>query len=76
MAKINKVRAGQEYYFDPVGWDKFDPKTDLKKGDKVKVVNLPGCPKANTMGHCHVTHNEKFAGLVHVNSLTKTQPSA
>lgn len=74
MATIRKVRAGSEYYFDPVGIDRFDAKTTLKKGDKVKVVNLPGCPKANTMGHCHVTKDGEFAGLVHVNSLTKTKP--
>lgn len=74
MATIRKVRAGSEYYFNPVGMDLYDPCTTLKKGDKVKVVNLPGCPKAGTMGHCHVNKDGKFAGLVLVNSLSKTKP--
>lgn len=69
MAKINKVRAGKEYEYNPVLMDKIDPKTPLKKGDKVKVVALRGCPPPNTMGHCHVEHNGQFAGLVHCNSL-------
>lgn len=67
----NRVRTGSEYYFNPVAMDRFDPKTDLMKGDRVKVVNLRGCPPANTMGHAHVTKNGQFAGLVHCNSLSK-----
>jgi hypothetical protein len=44
----------------------------LKEGDIVKVVNLRGCPKANTMNHCHIaTESGQFAGLVCCNSLTK-----
>ncbi len=69
---IHKVRVGSLYKFDPVGWDIFDPKTNLKKGDMVRVVNLPNAPKANTMGHCYVGHPQtgKFIGMVHCNSLT------
>lgn len=69
MATFTKVRAGKEYEYQPVIWDKLDPKTALKPGDKVKVINLRGCPPANTMGHCHVEHNGQFVGLVHCNSL-------
>jgi hypothetical protein len=69
-----KVRVNSEYYYNPVGMDKWDSRTTLKKGDKVKVVNLRGCPPANTMGHCYVNHNGKLAGLVLCNSLTKEQP--
>ena len=65
-----KVRAGKSYKYNPNGWDVFDPKTNLSKGDIVTVVNLPGCPKANTMGCCHVNFEGKFIGLVSCNSLT------
>ncbi len=65
-----KVRVGKTYTFDPVALDRFDGRTTLKKGDVVKVVNLRGCPPANTMGHCYVEHNGQVAGLVHCNSLT------
>lgn len=69
-----RVRVNSEYYYNPVGMDLWDGRTTLKKGDKVKVVNLRGCPPANTMGHCYVTLDGKFAGLVLCNSLTKTKP--
>lgn len=69
MATINKVNTGKTYMFDPIGWDLFDPKTTLKKGDLVTVVKLDNCPPPNTMGHCHVNFNGQFAGLVHCNSL-------
>jgi hypothetical protein len=69
MATINKVKVGKEYTFEPVMMDVCDPKTTLKRGDKVTVVNLRGCPPANTMGHCHVNFEGQFAGLVHCNSL-------
>lgn len=56
--------------YDPQGWDKFDPKTNLKPGDTVKVVHPHGCPPPGTMGHCHVEGPDgKFAGLVCVISL-------
>ena len=69
----NKVRVNGIYVYDPVLLDQFDSRTPLRKGDTVKVVNLPGCPKANTMGHCHVVDPEtgKFIGLVCCNSLVK-----
>jgi hypothetical protein len=44
----------------------------LQRGDVVRVVNLHGCPPANTMGHCHVeTLAGEFAGLVFCNSLQR-----
>jgi hypothetical protein len=64
-----KVRANSEYIFYPNHLDRFDARTDLKAGDIVRVVNLPGCPKANTMQHAHVQLNGQLAGLVHTNSL-------
>ena len=70
MAKLNRVKAGTAYFYLPVLLDRFDARTDLKIGDQVRVVNLPGCPRANTMHHAHVADMQgHFVGLVHVNSL-------
>jgi hypothetical protein len=66
-----KVTAGRRYLFDPVPLDRFDSRTNLSKGSVVRVVNLPGAPPANTMGHCYVAEPEtgKFIGMVCTNSL-------
>ena len=66
-----RVRAGSLYYYHPNLLDLVDGRTGLKSGDVVRVVNLPGCPKANTMGHAHVEDavTGVIVGLVHVNSL-------
>ena len=46
----------------------------LQEGDQVRVVNLPGCPRANTMGHAHVQRLDgSFAGLVLTASLDSVQ---
>ena len=73
---MEPVKANSCYIFNPTGYDVFDPKTTLQKGEIVRVVNLPGCPRANTMRHCHVqAKNNKgeweFAGLVLTASLDK-----
>jgi hypothetical protein len=64
-----KVQANQEYIYYPNLLDRIDGLTGLVAGSIVVVVNLPGCPRANTMQHAHVTYDGKFAGLVHTNSL-------
>jgi len=68
-----KVFVGGHYVYNPVGYDMFDPKTKLLAGTVVKVINVYGCPKANTMGHCYVgdVKTGKFIGLVWTMSLTK-----
>jgi hypothetical protein len=74
-----KVRAGSVYIYHPNLLDIADARTSLKSGDSVRVVNLPGCPKANTMGHAHVedVNTGAFIGLVHTNSLhTKAEYAA
>lgn len=64
------VKAGKSYIFQPVGMDLWDSRAQVESGTIVRVVNLPGCPKAGTMGHCHIeTEQGKFAGLVLCNSL-------
>lgn len=65
-----KVRANSTYRFEPVGMDIYRPAHHgLDRGDIVKVVNLHGCPPANTMGQCHVQRDGKFMGMVSTNSL-------
>ena len=66
-----RVRAGRIYRYNPVLLDIVDGWTNLREGDLVRVVNLPGCPKANVMNHCHVAdpQTDRFIGLVCCNSL-------
>ena len=66
-----KVIAGKEYIYYPNLMDRVDGRTNLIPGDIVTIVNLPGCPRANTMGHAHVSLDSKFVGLVSTNSLHK-----
>ncbi len=64
------VKANAVYIYSPNLLDQIDGRTDLQEGEQVRVVNLPGCPKANTMHHAHVQRLDgSFAGLVHTNSL-------
>lgn len=76
MNQIKRVRVGVTYVYRPCLMDKIDPpygvtKGLLREGDAVTVTNLPGCPKANTMGMCFVTRKGEFAGLVCTGSLCK-----
>jgi hypothetical protein len=43
----------------------------LVPGFIVRVVDLPGCPPANAMGHAYIEdpETEAYLGLVHCNSL-------
>lgn len=72
---MKRVRANARYVYEPVPLDRLHPPYGVNAGligagDTVQVVNLPGCPRANTMGHCHIqTVAGVFAGLVCVNSL-------
>jgi len=66
-----KVRVGQVLYYVANLLDRCDGQTGLAEGTQVKVINLHGCPPANTMGHCYVgdTITGKFIGMVCTNSL-------
>jgi len=79
---MNKVRVSSLYRYLPVLIDKLNPPYgaqvgELETGQFVRVVNLPGCPRANTMGHCHIEnpYTGKFLGLVCTNSLEKLEKS-
>ncbi len=66
-----RVRVGQVYKWNPVLLDACDARLQsVERGLFLKVINMPGCPRANTMGHCYVeTLQEEFLGLVCCNSL-------
>jgi hypothetical protein len=68
---MKKVRAGRVYTYEPVVLDEIHKVCQAQKGQQVRVVNLPGAPKANTMGQCHVEDAETkdFLGMCSVNSL-------
>lgn len=70
---MKRVRVNSVYTYRPCLLDRVDGRTGLKDGDKVKVVNLPGCPRANIMGHCYVADvtTGKFIGMVATASLVK-----
>lgn len=65
------VRVGSIYTFHPCMVDIIHCITDLRPGARVRVVNLPGAPKANTMGQCYVADPEtgQFIGMVSTSSL-------
>ena len=70
-----RVRVNSVYVYSPVLIDIVNPPYNVKAGDTVRVTNLPGCPKANTMGHAHVMHLDgSFGGLVCTNSLQELRP--
>ena len=68
-----KVRVNSLYQYQPCLLDKIDGRTGLQPGDRVKVINLRGCPPANTMGQCYVGDpvTGKFIGMVATASLVK-----
>lgn len=69
-----KVHVGACYFYVPVLLDRIHPPHNAAPfGSEVRVINLPGAPKANTMGHCYVQckDTKAFAGLVCTNSLLK-----
>jgi len=64
------VKPNHVYIYSPNLLDQIDGRTDLKDGEEVRVINLLGAPKCNTMHHAHVQRLDgTFAGLVHTNSL-------
>jgi hypothetical protein len=65
-----KVRVGQKYRYNGVPFDRFDGHLKPAENEIVRVINLPGAPKANTMGMCYVTKLDgTFSGMVMTPSL-------
>jgi hypothetical protein len=68
-----KVRVNSIYSYNPVLFDILNPPANgLGAGAIVRVINVYGAPKANTMGMCYVgdVATGKFIGMVCTNSLT------
>ena len=76
MARFKRVKVGQTYTYGPVPLDRFNPPAGvlnhtLETGQTVRVIDLKGCPPANTMGHCYIESLDGiFLGMVCTNSLT------
>lgn len=71
MSSIRRVRVGNLYHYDPVLIDRTSRHTHhIEPGLYVRVINMTGCPPANTMGHCYIENMlGEFLGLVCCNSL-------
>jgi hypothetical protein len=71
-----RVRVNSLYFYDPVFLDR-QANLPINKGDIVRVVNLNGCPPANTMGQCYVADPDTnhFIGMVCCNSLEPVTPA-
>jgi len=71
----NHVRVNATYRFEPVLIDICSPAHNtslVKQGDIVRVINLHGAPKANTMGHCYIqTLAGELIDMVCTNSLVR-----
>lgn len=68
-----RVRVNSTYIYEAAGiHDLCSPASTATKGQRVKVVNLRGCPPCNTMGHAHIVDaaTGEFLGLVQTASLT------
>jgi len=80
-----RVKANSKYFFYPVPIDRINARAMslFKLGDHVRVINLYGCPPANTMGLCYIVpadakkddkgHWDKEFAMVCCNSLEKKQ---
>ena len=69
-----KVRLNAVYTFRAAGWDIAMPQHyDAVNGQRVRVVQLPGAPRPNTMGMAHIADaaSGEFLGMVSTASLTK-----
>jgi len=68
-----KVRVNSIYTYRANMFDVLHGPDHLINGDVVRVINLRGCPKANTMGMCYVgdVKTGQFIGMVCSNSLFK-----
>ena len=55
----------QVFEYAPVGFDLWDPRTDLEPGERVRLTQPVGCPQNGTMGHVFVADETgRCRGLV------------
>jgi hypothetical protein len=70
-ATAKRVRVGSVYTFRRNGYDLLLNHASVTDGQVVRVINLPGAPKCNTMGQCHIedARTGVFLGMVDTRSL-------
>ncbi len=70
-----RVRANSRYTFTASRMDIVMPMAYaelVEDGDTVRVINMHGCPKANTMGMAYIeTLAGEFIGLCSTGSLSR-----
>ncbi len=67
-----KVRANAVYTFERNGMDILFSHATVDNGVTVRVINLRGAPKCNTMGQCHIESlSGEFLGMVDTRSLVR-----
>jgi hypothetical protein len=67
-----RVRTNSTYTFRANGLDRLlTQHHDARDEQRVRVIQLPGAPRANTMGHCHIADASTgaFLGMVSTGSL-------
>ena len=66
-----RVRKGKVYRYVPCLLDLTHRIHEIPMGAHVRVIHPHGCPRPNTMNHCHVEDpaTGKFLGLVCCSSL-------
>lgn len=73
---MKRVVVNRVYRFRPNLVDIGMPQHyKAKRGQLVRVINLPHAPPANTMGQCHIedADNKKFLGMVSTGSLLEVE---
>jgi hypothetical protein len=71
-----KVRKGSTYRYAPCLLDLVHRIHEIPIGTRVRVIHPHGCPRPNTMNHCHVESLDgRFLGLVCCASLTEEERS-
>lgn len=69
-----RVRLHSVYTFRPALIDLIMPEHhNARAGQHVRVIQLPGAPRPNTMGQCHIADatSGQFLGMVSTASLTR-----
>lgn len=66
-----RARKARRYIYEPVGLDRWDARTSLKRGETVVKIQPHGTPRNGTLGHTYVGDPETgaFIGLVLTGSL-------
>jgi hypothetical protein len=71
-------KPGSVWTFQRNGYDRLFSHATVTEGQRVRVVNLPGAPKAGVMGQCHVVDaaSGELLGMVDIRSLQHVKTDA